>query len=95
MQGNTVTRLQKLKALTWNGLLASGTIIVSTALAYPAEVKWRRFLVSSDYERRNATISELWRLRHWRGTFWVGFWASCLRNTIGALILNYRHLQLL
>ena len=93
LQGNSVTRFQKLKAMAWNGLLVCGTITVSTALAYPAEVKWRRFVVSVDEERRNATVRDIWKLRHFRGTIWVGFWASCLRNAIGSTILNYRHIQ--
>lgn len=94
MQGNSVTKLRKLQALAWNGFLASATIVISTALAYPAEIKWRRYLVSVDHERKNATIRELWKLRHFRGTIWIGFWASCVRNGIGCFILNYRHMRL-
>ena len=93
MQGNSVTWQHKIKAIAWNGLLSFGIVIMSTALAYPAEVKWRRYLVSVDYASRDATVRELWN-RQFRGNLWTGFWASCFRNGLGCLILNYHYLKI-
>ena len=92
MGGNSVRPMTKLKAYLWNGLLSCGIITVSTAIAYPAEVKWRRYLVSVDNTTRDVRIRDIWR-RKFKGGIWIGFWASCMRNGFGALLLNYHNLS--
>ena len=60
MAGNSVSRWTKLKAQAWNGMLTTGIVIVSTALAYPAEIKWRRYLVCVDKSTRDLSMREVW-----------------------------------
>lgn len=93
MAGNSVRPMTKLKAYLWNGALTCGIIMVSTAIAYPAEVKWRRYLVSVDNTTRDVRCKDIWR-RQFRGGIWIGFWTSCLRNGFGALLLNYHYLSI-
>ena len=89
MMGNSVTPWTKLKAQMWNGLLTLNIIVLSTAIAYPAEIKWRRYLVTADSASRCELSSarQIWN-QAFRGNIWTGFWASCLRNGIGCLLLN-------
>ena len=45
MAGNSVRWFTKLKAFVWNASLTGGIILLATTLAYPAELKWRRYLI--------------------------------------------------
>ena len=88
MTGNSVSQWLKLKAKLWNSFLTLNIIVLSTAIAYPAEIKWRRYLVNADSQIRcEATVKQIWS-HAFRGNIWTGFWASCLRNGVGSLLLN-------
>ena len=93
MAGNSVSRWQKLKSQIQNGLSTLGIVVVATAVAYPAEIKWRRYLSSVDYASKDAKVLELWR-KQFKGSIWTGFWASCFRNGFGALLLNLHYFKL-
>ena len=60
MAGNSVRLETKLKAQSWNLSLSALIVIISTAVAYPAEIKWRRYLVSVDNSSRDAKVREVW-----------------------------------
>ena len=48
MAGKSVSTFSKAKAALWNFGITSIVVVAATAFAYPAEVKWRRILVSID-----------------------------------------------
>lgn len=56
MAGKSVSTFAKTKAAIWNFGITSIVVIAATALAYPAEVKWRRILVSIDDFNGKSTV---------------------------------------